>query len=203
MANSGCLTTRKLHDVNIVNYLLMPQEQKHHIQVTAGGWHICSPGVFCMENISIQVTTRKDDAIVIDINNRCRHLEISAKIVFPSVPSHGVILFHIHSEKKRWQHTVNLLKKTDLCLQPFCHIHAGMKVIAVRTEFLKHSVVVPYLTSQIFSRTKETPKVKSLPNHSVYSISPQKSTSPDINLVCSRPERSIISWRVLVWLEIW
>ena len=65
-----------------------------------------------MENIAIQVTMRKDDGIVIDINNRCRHLEISAKIVCPFLPSHGVILFHIHSEKERWQHAVNLLKKT-------------------------------------------------------------------------------------------
>ena len=30
-------TTRKLHDVNIVNCLLMLQEQKHHIQITADG----------------------------------------------------------------------------------------------------------------------------------------------------------------------
>ena len=90
---------------------------------------------------------RKDDGIVIDINNRCRHLEISAKIVFPSVPSHGVILFHIHSEKERWPHAVNLLKKTDLCLQPLCHTRAVMKVTAVHTEFLQHSVVVQFQTS--------------------------------------------------------
>jgi len=28
---------------------------------------------------------------------------LSAKIVCPSVPSHGVILFHIHSKKERRQ----------------------------------------------------------------------------------------------------
>ena len=171
VGDDQCLFDHEEADVNIISYMLHLQANKSHIQIKADDTDIFLLLIYYVwkHDITTQISMKKKDGKIIDINATVRNLGNKCKDVLPLHALTGCDAVSYPYGKGKTT-AANLLLKGDLHLEQMCDPSVSEDVVEqIGMDFLlklyggKPGSDLNQLRYQIFSRKKEPPKIKSLP----------------------------------------